>query len=299
MAARIPWTEQYRPVTLDDVVGNPNIIATLKGFIITQVVPQLIILWGLPGIGKTSAAFAFARDYYIHKGIYDEEGKLMPDFFPPLLVMRGSVSIEEIRGRVHEFMRHAPPKGARRIIIFDEAEMISRAALLELRPFIERYAKTCSIIFTTNVDPASWLDMFDPLLTAVRDRALIYHFLRPIGVEIAGHLRRIVREEEFEIPEEKIRSITVEAEGSVRKAVELLQAEYARIIALRPPEVGWAMAWAHYNVVSRNFDVFPSEMRIEVKKFVREWERKYGKGIKAMGAPLQPCTVEDAKRMAQ
>lgn len=297
--ARIPWTEKYRPVTLDDIVGNKNIIATLKGFIITQVVPQLIILWGLPGIGKTSAAFAFARDYYIRKGIYDEEGKLQPGYFPPLQVMRGAVGIEDIRSRVHEFMRHAPPAGARRIIIFDEAEMMSREALLELRPYIERYAKTCSIIFTTNVNPATWLDYFDPLLGALRDRALIYHFEPPSTEDIATHLRRIVSEEKFEILEEKDRSIAAEAEGSVRKAVELLQAEYARIIAMKPPLVEWATAWADYNVVSRNFEIFPPDMLIEVKKFVREWERKYGKGIKAMGAPLQPCTVEDAKRMEQ
>ncbi len=63
------------------------------------------------------------------------------------------------------------------------------------------------------------------------------------------------------------------------------------------PKVDWTMAWADYNVVSRNLDIFPPEM--EVKKFVREWERKYGKGIAVMGAPLQPLTVEDAKRMDQ
>lgn len=267
MAIRIPWTEKYRPVTLDDVVGNPNIINTLKGFILTQVIPQLIILWGLPGIGKTSAAFAFARDYYIRKGIYDKEGKIQPGFFPPLMVMRGAVGIETIRTRVHEFMRHAPPPGARRIVIFDEAEMMSKEALLELRPYIERYAKTCSIIFTTNVNPATWLDFFDPLLAAVRDRALIYQFLLPTTEEIARLLSRIVREEEFEIPEERIGSIASKAEGSVRKAVELLQAEYARIVAEKPPEV--PLPPVKYTVEDLHKREVPESYIEEIEKGIR------------------------------
>ena len=39
----IPWIEKYRPKTLDDVVGNPEIIIRLKEFSKIGNVPNLII----------------------------------------------------------------------------------------------------------------------------------------------------------------------------------------------------------------------------------------------------------------
>ncbi|KAF7630925.1 AAA domain-containing protein [Meloidogyne graminicola] len=46
--------EKYRPKTLDDVVGNPEIIIRLKEFSKTGNGP--------PGCGKTTSIWALARD---------------------------------------------------------------------------------------------------------------------------------------------------------------------------------------------------------------------------------------------
>ncbi len=64
--ATVDWTEKYRPRSLDDVVGNGNARGELAGWARAweDGVPEerAVILAGQPGVGKTSAAHALARD---------------------------------------------------------------------------------------------------------------------------------------------------------------------------------------------------------------------------------------------
>lgn len=55
-----PLVEKYRPVTLDDVVGNIYAIDQLKSIVKFGNMPNLILV-GPPGTGKTSSVMCMAR----------------------------------------------------------------------------------------------------------------------------------------------------------------------------------------------------------------------------------------------
>ena len=56
----LPWVEKYRPVVLDDIVGNTETIERLKIIVKDGNIPHMIIS-GMPGIGKTTSILCLAR----------------------------------------------------------------------------------------------------------------------------------------------------------------------------------------------------------------------------------------------
>jgi len=61
------WTEKYRPISLDEVVGNERAIIELRKWANSWIngIPKkrAVILSGKPGTGKTSSALAIANDF--------------------------------------------------------------------------------------------------------------------------------------------------------------------------------------------------------------------------------------------
>lgn len=56
----LPWVEKYRPIVLDDIVGNIETIERLKIIAKDGNMPHVIIS-GMPGIGKTTSILCLAR----------------------------------------------------------------------------------------------------------------------------------------------------------------------------------------------------------------------------------------------
>ncbi len=57
------WVEKYRPKTLDEVVGQDEVVQRLKGYVARKNLPHLLFA-GPPGTGKTATAIALTRDLF-------------------------------------------------------------------------------------------------------------------------------------------------------------------------------------------------------------------------------------------
>ena len=109
------WVEKYRPRTLDEVVGQDEVIQRLKGYVERKNIPHLLFS-GPPGTGKTATSIALARDLFgenwrdnfIEMNASDERG------------------IDVVRHKIKEFARTAPIGGAPfKIIFLDEADALT------------------------------------------------------------------------------------------------------------------------------------------------------------------------------
>lgn len=63
MEMDLPWTEKYRPKTLDEVAGQREVVERLKAYVRSKNAPHMIFA-GRAGIGKTTAALAFVHDLF-------------------------------------------------------------------------------------------------------------------------------------------------------------------------------------------------------------------------------------------
>jgi replication factor C subunit 2/4 len=105
--------EKYRPVYLDDVVGNSETIERLKIIAKDGNMPHVIIS-GMPGIGKTTSVLCLARtllgDAYkeavLELNASDERG------------------IDVVRNRIKGFAQKKVtlPPGRHKLVILDEAD---------------------------------------------------------------------------------------------------------------------------------------------------------------------------------
>ena len=90
------WTEKYRPMQLQEVVGQDYIVRSLTAYVTSGTLPHLLFA-GPAGTGKTTCALALARQFY---------GETWRENFEELNASdeRG---LDVVRGRIKNFARTA------------------------------------------------------------------------------------------------------------------------------------------------------------------------------------------------
>jgi replication factor C small subunit len=201
----IPWVELYRPRTLTDIIGQPNIINNLKAYSQSGNMPHLIFA-GPAGTGKTSAALALAHDMY------------GDDYKHNILELNASDErgIDVVRGKIKDFARSAPITDVPfKLIFLDESDALTSEAQQALRRTMELYSSNCRFILSCN-----WSSK---LIEPIQSRCAVFRFKPLTNNEVAQMVEKVSKAEGLTIDKFATDALIEVSEGDMRKVINVLQ----------------------------------------------------------------------------
>ena len=236
-ADRVPQllTEKYRPVTLAEIRGNAPIIAQLTVLARSPSgLPACMVFTGPPGIGKTSAAQAFARDYLRNQFARHGQQELVPErgrlplemYFEASAASMKDDPTTFITNRVLPFIRSAGFFGGsvKRFFVLDDVSKLSpENQKLLLRP-LEQFSRGVTVIWISN-EP-------EKRLPAIESRCAGFTYaFRPLSTStVAAQLELIARNEGWTEPElaPEIARAAEASGGDLRAGINYLYAAHVR-----------------------------------------------------------------------
>ncbi len=164
-ASHAPLAELLRPHTLDEVVGQQNLLGPGKPLRIAfeSHTPHSMILWGPPGVGKTTLA------------------RLMADAFDARFIALSAVfsGVKDIREAVQQAELTLAQTGRSTILFVDEVHRFNKAQQDAFLPYVEQGLLT--FIGATTENPSFEVN------SALLSRAAVY-VLKSLSDEELGQL---------------------------------------------------------------------------------------------------------------
>jgi DNA polymerase III subunit gamma/tau len=214
---------KWRPQTFKDLVGQEHVTGTLANAIKNDRVAHAYIFSGARGVGKTTAARILAKALNCVKGPTSEPcgvcdsckeiaaGTSLDVIEIDAASNRGIDQIRELR----EMVRYAPAAARSKIVILDEAHMLTGEASNALLKTLEEPPDRVIFVMATT-EPENLED-------TIRSRSQHFHFRALTFNEIADRIKYIAKEEGLTIADGAVAVIARMAEGSMRDSLSLLE----------------------------------------------------------------------------
>ncbi|MFM2029460.1 MAG: hypothetical protein RL517_651 [Pseudomonadota bacterium] len=198
-----PLAEALRPKLIDEVIGQRHLLAPGKplNLAFASGKPHSMILWGPPGVGKTTLARLSAQ-------AFDRE------FIAISAVLAG---VKEIREAIEQAQQNMSQYGRQTILFVDEIHRFNKSQQDALLPHVE--SGLFNFIGATTENPSFEVN------SALLSRAQVY-VLQSLGAE---ELRQLFqRAQEYLMPEitfedAAIESLITHADGDARRLLNLVE----------------------------------------------------------------------------
>jgi replication factor C small subunit len=166
------WCEAYRPVTIDDYIGNEHIKEKINQYLQKEDIPHLL-LYGPPGTGKTSCAKLITNTFgfetlYINAS--DEN------------------SVDTIREKIKSFVSTISFNKFK-VVILDESDYVTINGQAALRNLMETFSKHARFILTCNY--------VDRIIPAIQSRCQVFQIVPPNKKDVAERMVKILHNEKI------------------------------------------------------------------------------------------------------
>lgn len=203
MSFRTPLADKMRPQTLNDVVGQQDLLGKGKPLrrIIEQKVNISLILWGPPGTGKSSLAQIIAKQF---------------DY--PLAKFNASI---DNKAKLDQFIKTYPYQPF--VLLIDEIHRMTKNLQDFLLPYLE--SGHILLVGATTENPIM------SIVPAVRSRCQIFEFKALSDQDIEIVLKRATTEvlklKDEQIETDALKLIAIAADGDLRVALNILETVHA------------------------------------------------------------------------
>jgi DNA polymerase-3 subunit gamma/tau len=214
---------KWRPQTFEQLIGQPHVSRTLRNAVESDRLAHAYIFAGLRGTGKTTVARILAKCLNCEQG---------PTTTPcgtcaPCVEIAESRAIDVLeidaasRTKVEqtrellEIVSYAPARDRYKVLIIDEAHMLSKASFNALLKTLEEPPPNVVFVLATTE--------LQKILPTIHSRCQVFDFRRVSPAEMAAHLRMICDDEKIDIPDAALERLARSGEGSVRDSLSLLE----------------------------------------------------------------------------
>lgn len=192
------WCETYRPLKLDDFIGNKHIIDKVKLWIESNDIPH-ILFYGPFGTGKSTLAKIIVNTLecdYLYINAADENG------------------VETIRQKVTKFASTIGFSDIK-IVILDEAHQITFGAQQILNNILEAFSKNTRFILTSNY--------IERIAGSVVSRCQEFQVVPPSKAEVAQRLSHILQAENVTFTKDDLATLINAKFPDIRKIINTAQ----------------------------------------------------------------------------
>ena len=192
------WVERYRPVSLENYIGNEHLKTKVSKYISTGDIPHLL-LHGKAGTGKTTLAKLLVSNIdcdQMYVNASDEN------------------NVETVRNKIKMFASSVGFKDLK-VIILDECDFLTPNAQAALRNLMETFSKHCRFILTCNY--------VERIIDPIQSRCQSFQIIPPSKKEVAIHTSKILNTEGVSFDNEQIVTMVNSSYPDIRRIINAVQ----------------------------------------------------------------------------